>query len=98
MSYLLCRNRVAEFFRWKAVFDSHASSHREAGMHLVNVWRAIDEPNDVFFLFEIDSIEAAKEFMAQPIAEEGRVSSGALDGEFHFLEAVGGYATPGGDR
>ena len=30
MTYMLCRNRVKDFARWKAVFSSHADAHREA--------------------------------------------------------------------
>jgi hypothetical protein len=31
MIHLLCRNKVADFAKWKQVFDSHARAHREAG-------------------------------------------------------------------
>ena len=86
MIYMLCRNRVADFSVWKAVFDSCADRHPEAGLTLVNMWQCVDDPNNVFFLFEIESIDRAKEFMAAPeAAEAGRVS-GVIDGEYHFVE------------
>jgi hypothetical protein len=83
---MLCRNRVADYQRWREVFDSHASAQREAGMRVLHVWRSVDEPGDVFFLFEIDGIEAVNAFMNQPAASEGRTEAGVIDGEYHFLE------------
>jgi hypothetical protein len=85
--YLLCRNRVRDFATWKAVFDEHAeSAHADAGLRLVNLWHAVDDRNNVFFLFEIDSIERAEAFMATPEAAEAGQRSGVIDGEYHFLK------------
>jgi hypothetical protein len=91
MTYMLCRNRVVDFARWKAVFASHAQAHREAGLHLVKIWRALDDPNNVFFLFEVTSIEKAQAFISNPEAAKAAESSGVLDGEYHFVEDAGSY-------
>jgi len=91
MTYMLCRNRVADFSRWKAVFSSHAEAHRNAGLRLVNLWRSIAEPNNVFFVFEIASMEKAQEFMSNPEAVKAGEASGVLNGEYHFVEDAGGY-------
>jgi hypothetical protein len=91
MTYMLCRNRVADFAHWKTVFASHATAHRDAGLRLVGVWRSTEEPNNVFFMFDVASMDRAMAFMRTPGAEEGREASGVLDGEFHFVEDAGGY-------
>lgn len=91
MTYVLCRNRVVDFSRWKAVFASHAAAHRNAGLRLVNIWRGVEEPNNVFFIFEVASIEKAQEFISNPEAAKAGQSSGVLDGEYHFVEDAGGY-------
>lgn len=52
MIHMLVRNRVADFAKWKRIFDSHAEAHREAGLHLVHLWRSLEDQNNVFFLFE----------------------------------------------
>jgi hypothetical protein len=91
MEFLLCRNRVADFARWKAVFDSHASAHRAAGLRLLHLWRAVPDPDDVFFLFRVESVARAREFLDAPeAAEAGRVA-GVIGGEYHLLESVQGY-------
>jgi hypothetical protein len=88
MRVMLCRNRVEDFSTWKVVFDSHTEAHRDSGLRLMNLWRDLEEPNNIFFLFEVTDIDKARQFIDQPeAAEAGRVS-GVLDGEYHFLESV----------
>jgi hypothetical protein len=89
--YMLCRNRVADFTRWKAVFASHQAAHLEAGLRLGNFWRSIEEPNNVFFLFEVASIDKARQFISNPDAAKAADASGVIDGEYHFVEDAGSY-------
>jgi len=91
MLVMLCRNRVADFAKWRAVFASHASAHREAGLRLMNLWRGVEEANNVFFLFEVTSLDKARAFISDPAAAEAGKASGVLDGEYHFLESGTGY-------
>jgi len=91
MIVMLCRNRVADFPRWKAVFDSHAQAHRAAGLRLRDLWREVEEPNNVFFVFEVIRPDKAQAFISDPAAAETGKSSGVLDAEYHFLETSAGY-------
>ena len=91
MTYMMCRNRVAEYSRWKAIFASHQAAHRDAGLQLVHIWRSIEEPNNVFFLFEVARMEAARAFIGNPKAAQAAEASGVIDGEYHFIEEAGGY-------
>jgi len=91
MTYMLCRNRVADFSRWKAVFASHEAAHREAGLRLVSLWRAVEEPNNVFFMFEVASLDKARKFISNPEAAKVGEASGVIDGEYHFVEDAGSY-------
>ena len=91
MTVMLCRNQVADFAKWKAIFASHAQSHRDAGLRLLHLWRGVDEPNNVFFLFEVVSMGKARTFISNPSAAEAAKTSGVLEGEYHFLESSSGY-------
>ena len=91
MTYMLCHNRVADFSRWKAVFVSHQAAHQEAGLRLVHIWRAVEDANDIFFLFEVASMEKAREFIGDPGAAKAGEASGVIDGEYHFVGDAGGY-------
>jgi len=86
--YMLCRNRVQDFSRWKAVIDSHAEAHRQAGLRMVRMWRSLEDANNVFFLFEVASLERARAFISTPEAAEAGKESGVIEGEYHFLEDV----------
>jgi hypothetical protein len=89
MTYLLCRNRVVDFASWRMVFASHESVHLGAGLRLR--WLAVEPPNNVFFMFEIASMEKAQRFISNPDAARAADASGVLDGEYHFVEDAGGY-------
>jgi hypothetical protein len=91
MTYLLCRNRVLDFPRWKAVFASHEEAHLAAGLKLKGLWRGAEEPNNVFFVFEVESLEKAHKFIGDPEAAKAAEASGVMDGEYHFVESAGGY-------
>jgi hypothetical protein len=87
MTYMLCRNRVTDFTKWKDAFDSHAPAHREAGLRLANLWRSVEEPDNVFFMFEVADLERARAFIGDPAAAEAGKAAGVIDGEYHFLES-----------
>ncbi len=91
MVVMLCRNRVADYEKWKSVFDSNPTTLPEAGLRLVNLWRELEEPNNVFFLFEVTDIDKARAFITNPAAAETGKRSGVLDGECHFLESGADY-------
>ena len=91
MTYMLCRNRVADFSQWKAVFASQAGVAKDAGIRLLNNWRGVEEPNNVFFMFEVASMDKAREFISNPEAAKAGEASGVVDGECHFVEDAAGY-------
>jgi hypothetical protein len=86
MEYMLCRNRVRDLSHWRAIFDSHRSAQERAGLHLRNMWTSATDSNDVFFLFEIDSLKKAKEFINDLESAKAGETSGVLDGEYHFIQ------------
>ena len=90
MTYMLCRNRVGDYAKWKAVFDSHTEAHQAAGLQLVEMWRGVEDPNNVFFLFKVGDVDRARDFVSDPEAAEAGEVSGVIDGEIHFVESVPG--------
>ena len=91
MTSLLCRNRVSDFSKWKSGFTSHAQAHRDAGLQLRCFWRAVGDPDNVFFLFEVTDAALARAFISNPAAAQAAKASGVIDGEYHFLESVAAY-------
>jgi hypothetical protein len=89
MTFMLCRNRVADFRSWKRVFDSHARDHRASGLRLAGLWRGVGRPNDVFFLFEVKDLRKARAFISAPAAASAGRKSGVIEGEYHFVRGAG---------
>lgn len=86
MIEMLCRNRVADFSKWKIIFDAKLQSAAAAGLRLTDLWRDVEDPNNVFFVFEVESLDSARAFINDPAAAQAGKASGVLDGECHFLE------------
>jgi len=86
MYELLCRNRVEDYARWRKVFDTNAPAAREAGLQLTDLWRDMEDPNNIFFLFRVSSVDRARTFIEDPAEAEVGAAAGVLDGEYHFLE------------
>ena len=86
MIHMYCRNRVADYGKWKAVFDSHLEAQHASGLRLVHLGREMDDPLNVFFLFEVTDLEKARAFVSDPVAAEAGRASGVIDGEIHFVE------------
>jgi hypothetical protein len=77
---------VADFSSWKRVFDSHAAAQRESGLRVEKVLRNLEDPNEVFLLFEVSDLEKARGFVSSPEVPGARRESGVLDtADIYFL-------------
>lgn len=87
MTYLLVRHEVADFARWKKVFDSHAAAQEESGLILDRLLHTTDDPPLVVMLFEVTDVAKAEAFMNTPAAAAAKEASGVLgDPEAIYLE------------
>ena len=78
MHYLLCKHRVEDHAKWRAVFDSHAEAQQEAGLHLLHVLREVDDPSLVVMFFKVDDLEKARAFTQAASASEAAECSGVI--------------------
>lgn len=84
-TYMLCRNRVADYDAWKLHFDSFRQAQRAAGLELLHLCREMEDPSNVFFLFEIRSVEEARAFLNAAENREAGKRAGVLESELHYL-------------
>ena len=53
MPYVLVRHKVADFSKWKRVYDGHLPARKEAGMiKEVHLLRNADDSNEVFIMLK----------------------------------------------
>jgi len=64
MNYLLIRHKVADFAKWKSVYDAHGPARANAGLKEERLLRSIDNPNEVVLLFSAQDLDKAKQFAA----------------------------------
>ena len=62
MTHLLVRHNVAEFAKWKPVYDAHLAAREQAGLREKNLLRSVDNPNEVVLLFEAEDLKRAQAF------------------------------------
>jgi hypothetical protein len=72
MNYILGRHKVDDITAWKAMMESHRPAHLKMGLHFEEVWSNVDDPKEIYFLFEIDDLEQAR---------AGLQAAGALDAD-----------------
>jgi hypothetical protein len=79
MNYVLVRHKVADFSKWKPVYDAHLPARQAAGGTELYLLRNIDDPNEVIVLFEIEDLQKAREFVASDDLRERMQESGVID-------------------
>ena len=57
------RHKVANFRKWKAVFDAHAEVRRARGCQAIHVFRRADNPKELVVMMTWSDLGKAREFM-----------------------------------
>jgi hypothetical protein len=87
MPHLLVRHKVSDFSKWKPSYDAHSPARKEAGLQEEHLLRNMDNPNEVFLLFEVKDVEKAKEFGASANLREAMQDAGVVDKpDIYFLD------------
>jgi hypothetical protein len=79
MNYILIRHKVADFGKWKPVYDGHASARAAAGLKEERLLRNIDNPNEVVLLFSAQDLNKAKEFAGSDDLRQRMQQAGVID-------------------
>jgi len=76
MAHLLVRHKVADFDKWKSVYEDHRSARKAAGLKDLYLWRNEGDPSEVILLFQVLDVVKAKEFTSSHDAKEKMQASG----------------------
>jgi hypothetical protein len=79
MNHILIRHKVADFAKWKAEYNAHASQRANAGLKEEYLWRSVDDPNEVVLLFSAEDIDKAREFAASDDLHQAMQRAGVID-------------------
>jgi heme-degrading monooxygenase HmoA len=85
--HMLVRHKVADFAKWKPVYDDHLSARQKAGLKEVHLLRNIENPNEVILLFSVEDHDKAKAFAASDDLRQAMQRAGVSDKpDVYFLE------------
>ena len=79
MNYILIRHKVADFAKWKPVYDAHGSVRADAGLKEELLLRNIDNPSEVVLLFSASDLNKAKQFAASDDLRQRMQQAGVND-------------------
>lgn len=78
MTHLLVRHNVADFAKWKPVYDAHLAARQKAGLQEKNLLRSVDNPNEVVLLFEAEDLKKAQAFTESSDLREAMQKAGVV--------------------
>ncbi len=88
MSYVMVTHTVADYARWKPIFDADGANREIAGSKGGHLLRSADDPNEVVLLFEWD-LQEARQYSQREEVRAKIQAAGVLDPpEISFLEEI----------
>ena len=87
MMHMLIRHKVADFAKWKPVYEAHAPSRQKAGLKEEHLLRSTDDPNEVILFFSAEDLDKAKAFTASDDLRQAMQKAGVSDKpDVYFLK------------
>ena len=87
MIHVLIRHQVADFAKWKGVYDAHASARQSAWLKELHLLRNTENPNEVILLFSAEDPDKARAFAASDDLRQAMQKAGVSDKpDVYFLE------------
>ena len=85
--HMLIRHKVAEFAKWKPVYEDHLAARQKAGLKEVHLLRNVEDSNEVVLLFSVEDADKAKAFAASDDLRHAMQKAGVTDKpDVYFLE------------
>ena len=85
--HMLIRHKVADFAKWKPVYDAHSHAREKAGLKEVHLLRNMDDPNEVILLFSVEDPDKAKAFAASDDLRQAMQKADVSDKpDIYFLQ------------
>ena len=84
--HMLIRHKVADFAKWKPVYDAHLPARQGAGLKEEYLFRNAEDPNEVLLLFSMEDVDKAKAFAASDDLREAMKKARVSDKpDLYFL-------------
>lgn len=89
MPYLLVRHKLADYARWKPIFDEHGAFRKANGCKGGELFCTSADRNELVILLEWDDLGKARQFAESQDLREAMQRAGVADHpDIFFLESV----------
>ena len=78
MAYQIVRHTVADYSKWKTVFDENGATRKSFGSKGAQILRGADNPNELCVLIEWDSVQNAQSFAESDSLREAMDRAGVM--------------------
>lgn len=78
MTTVIVQNQVKDFAKWKAVYDTKAGMRKSGGELSDDIYRDVDDPNNVTVILKWDSVENARKFTSSPELRASMQKAGVI--------------------
>jgi quinol monooxygenase YgiN len=86
---MLVRHKVADYAKWKPVYDEHAATRKASGAKWAHLFRNADNPNEIVLLFEWDDLIKARKFAQSEDLIKTMQKAGVIDKpDIYFLDKL----------
>ncbi len=79
MPYLLVRQKVTDYEKWKSAFDAHSVIRQAHGSRGGQLFRSASDPTELVILLEWDVLERARQFAQSEEWREMLQRAGVVD-------------------
>ncbi len=89
MPYLVIRQKVEDYAKWKTLFDENGATRKASGSKGGSLFRNADDPNELVILLEVDDLQNARQFAQSEDLRETWQRAGVADKpDIYFLDEV----------
>ncbi len=75
---ILLSHEVKDYAAWKKGFDGDEANRKKAGLHIIAVYRGVENPNVITGLIEAPSAEVAHKFLDNPELKSAMEKAGVI--------------------
>jgi len=87
MPYVLIRHKVADYLKWKRVFDAHGATRKAGGSKGGRLFRSADKPKEILILLRWGNLRRARRFIKSADLRKAMKRAGVKDRpDVYFLQ------------
>ncbi len=88
MHYLIVQHTMEDYGKWRPVFDAHEGVRQTYGVRDAQVFRNVENPNELLLKFRVDSVERAQKLAHSQELKDAMADAGVVGiPEVFFVES-----------